>query len=96
VRFTVAAVLASDSRFIQASVNTLFVDISWRSRARDVLVPLYSIKPVLCHRVTRSKPDFNSALRHVLLRLAHGEFAEMENARSENRVGAALEDPAAR
>src|SRR5260370_37172132 len=40
-----------------------------------------------------SKPDFDSALCHVFLRLAYGEFAEMKNACSQNRVGAAFEYP---
>src|SRR5712671_6900558 len=84
--------MASDSRFIQASVRTLFVDISWA---------IAGTRPCSSHFTfsiqssaiasTDSKPDFDSALCHVLLRGAHGEFSEMKNTCSENRVGTALQ-----
>src|SRR6266568_8701306 len=88
----VATVLARDSRFIHARVSTLLVDISWAIAGTRPCSSHFTLSSQSSDIASAdSKPDFDSALCHVFLRLAYGEFAEMKNACSQNRVGATFE-----
>src|SRR3989454_6860381 len=81
----VAAVCASASRFIHATVSTRPVLASCATAA---IRPSPSRAP---RRASRSCAYLDAPGLQVLLGLAHGELAEMEDARREHRVGLSLE-----